>query len=283
MVAMTMLSVFATLATMSAAMAVTMPLIARLHWLDELGHGRRKHQLGNVNLKQPVFFKSEVGHLLDHERLVLLELGHELVKRHLVLSDGEGRDDEVLRVHWLVGEDGLGLSAENNQRSGMADVVSKRAPLLLVPGVDGALDVVEDLNSIDNEVLANVPDEGNGVGEDLDDVLEHLDVVLQVLAVGDGRLRLFRQLSEVLDALQLAVERGCLAVVERLRCGWDDRLDILDALAESVEAFGLHGALEEALNEQECILSVQFDWVLHDGNLLGRDQGGGCEVTLHLK
>ena len=249
-VVMTSLSVFAILATMSAVMAVTMPLVVRLHWHDELRHGRRKHQLGNVNLKQPVFFRSEVGHLLDHERLVLLKLGHELVKCHLVLSDGEGRDDEVLWVVWLVGEDGLGLGAENDQRSGMADIVAERAPLLLVPGVDGALDIVEDLNAVDDEILADVPDEGDGVGEDFYDMLEHLDVVLQVLAVGDGRLRLFCQLSEVLDALQLTIERGRLAVVERLRCGGDDRLDIMDALAKSVEAFGLHGALEEALNEQ---------------------------------
>lgn len=163
----------------------------------------RSEELEVVEEDVELLHVNKVHHFLELLfDVVLISLFHHLLELHLV-----GRHDdlvvflnedrsEVLRVGRLVDgveavlESLLSLRAKDDEGGGVADVLAEALPLVLLLGRDGVLHILEDVDAVDDEVLGNVPGERPRVREDGDDLGELGDVVLEVLAVDDGRLNL---------------------------------------------------------------------------------------------
>ena len=141
----------------------------------------------------------------------------------------------------------------------MADLQAELVQVVRLPGVDGGLNILDDVDAVDDEVLANVPGEGDWVREDLDNRQQLLDLVSNALAVANQVFDHVGELGEVLHTVQFLVKVGLVAVLESPFGSGDNLLDIMNAGLELVKALGADGTFEEAFDEVKSFVSSQID------------------------
>ena len=187
---------------------------------------------------------------IEHEgSLILIFDANEEGLNVEVSSEGgedssEGLSDHILSLDLSElltrSEDGLG--------GGLTNLVSEVGPLLGFVVSDRGLDLMEDLDTVDHEVLTNVIGEGGWALEDGGHLGEFLPVSLDVGAVGHTRLDLLDKISEILKTFDDILGILLLEVTNSgLNIG-DNVLSILDALGDIIESFGVEGSLKETSN-----------------------------------
>ena len=187
---------------------------------------------------------------IEHEgSLILIFDANEEGLNVEVSSEGGEDSSEGLSDHLLSldlselltrSEDGLG--------GGLTNLVSEVGPLLGFVVSDRGLDLMEDLDTVDHEVLTNVIGEGGWALEDGGHLGEFLPVSLDVGAVGHTRLDLLDKISEILKTFDDILGILLLEVTNSgLNIG-DNVLSILDALGDIIESFGVEGSLKETSN-----------------------------------
>lgn len=169
-------------------------------------------------------------------------------------------------------EEGLGSCLTNHK--------SEVFPLLGLVVSDSGLDLLEDLDTVDQNVFTNVVGERGWAIEDSSHLDELFPVSLDVGAVRhtsfdllDEISNIFKSSNNILGILLLEVSNS------RLNVG-DNVLTILDALGDIIESFGVKGSLEETTNDVFDLFDINFVNLVVFGG--GRAEEEGKSVFVHL-
>jgi len=171
------------------------------------------------------------------------------------------------------------LFSKDEEGEGFTDVVTE---LSVVGGLelgDGVIDLVVDLGSVDDDVVANVIGEGEWVGEDFGHLLELLPVGNDSLALLDVLLDLNDGFAEHLESLNGALSGVLLEVLHGSFDLGEESFGILDTSLNVLESLSIDGTLK---NSDDDLLNVGWVNGLLGGNLLlskGSDEDLGKSVS----
>ena len=138
-------------------------------------------------------------------------------------------------------QDGLGCSH--------SEINTELLPVTFLVLDSGILDLVIDLNTVDQEVLADVVDEAHWASEDLDHGLKLLEVNHDSLAVTNSTLDILEHLGNDLDSILDFLWVVALEVFHEVLSILEDLFGVVEALSNVSEAFGVEGSLEDTSND----------------------------------
>jgi hypothetical protein len=209
----------------------------------------------------------------------------------------DSEEEHLFRLHlhvvgvWL---DGLGWEAdvfgllehldwgtENQLGQCLSEIFSEFEVVGILELRDSVRHLLEDLNSVDHQILSNVVDEGGWLSEVAKHLLEGIEVGLDTLALGDAGLGLGDGLSELLDSGAHSSDAFLLKVLDCLEDLLEDDLTIIDASLDVLEALSLDGTVEDSHNNFLGSFWIGLQ-VLHDvgfASHLVTDEDHGEGVT----
>ena len=194
-----------------------------------------------------------------------------------VVEDGGGTDtgeetlDEVDDISLgVLGVEGL-LSDEDGVH-GSSDPVTEVGEISSLVSLDSTVDFLEDINSVDDEGLANIVQERSGVLEGLDHLEEGGNISTSNLALLDGSGDDFDGLTDEGNTFFNLGSDLSLDIFNTSDDVGDDSLVILDASLDVVEDGGGADAVKETLDE------VQDVGLVVRGGLISGEIVGVLEV-----
>jgi hypothetical protein len=223
---------------------------ARLDLGNEVGEG---FETGNDVIKVLLLEVSDGGLSIRDDTFSILDALLD-VSEALGLNSALKESFDDLDHHLNVNFDGflLRLFTEEELGRGVSDIVTEVVPGLGVEILDATVNIIVDIDTIEKEILSNVPAEAGWGGEGLDHLNNVLDILWNGGTVTNGRFDgsehfcdLTKTIHDTSSALLLEVDDGGVSISE-------DLVSILDA-ASDIHALSIEGTSEETFCELDDI------------------------------
>jgi len=154
------------------------------------------------------------------------------------------------------------LSSKNGLGSGLSNLVSEVLPVSSFVIRDGALDLREDIFTVDDEVFTNVVGKVGWAIEDFDHFFELGPVSLKASAIRHAGLNSFQKISDFFQSRDNFFSSTLFEILVSSLGISEDVLGISDAVVDIIEMFGVESTLEDTLNDSGKLQSVKFDFLL---------------------